>query len=559
MSEEGRMQEMYTLKTIAETLNTSNDLSMMLDTVIGKLLGLTGLTTGWLFLIGERGEYSFIADYDLPPALQRHEKQPMRCGTCWCLNRFWDGRLDNAVNVLNCKRLEDAREYQWGDTYDITHHATVPLRSGEKMLGLLNVAAPNKEHFSESELALLQAVAYQIGSAIERMRLYRAEQRRADLFAKLGGFSSALGLAVNECKHLDSLAETTVSLLGQHYDWPFAALLKLREDRLVVQAAHVVGALQRRSLYEDFPSDGLNVVQRAIELYRVTKLSASEVQEIATSSARSLPVPVLSSGLAVPILSIIPGEAGVLVVGYAQSSVLPQADHEVLEAIAEHITASWESLKLAEQRRELARLEERNRLARDLHDSVNQILFSLSLTAKGAESMMLGSAELEPIREAMKDVRSLSQEALKEMRALIMQLRPAGLEKGLMSALQEYGAGQGLQVVVHRSGMGSLPRSVEDGLWRIGQEALNNIRKHAGVNAAEIILHLSDREVTLSVSDRGKGGAKRRGALPNSSLGLSIMKERAQALGGRLEIVSSARKGTTVTVIVPLTSETVEN
>ncbi|WP_254438480.1 GAF domain-containing protein [Paenibacillus sp. DCT19] len=141
MSEEVRMQEMYTLKTIAETLNTSNDLSTMLDTVIGKLLSLTGLTTGWLFLIGERAEYSFIADYNLPPALQREEKQPMRCGTCWCLNRFWDGRLDNAVNVLNCKRLEHAREYQWGDTYDITHHATVPLRSGEKMLGLLNVAA----------------------------------------------------------------------------------------------------------------------------------------------------------------------------------------------------------------------------------------------------------------------------------------------------------------------------------------------------------------------------------------------------------------------------------
>lgn len=107
-----------------------------------------------------------------------------------------------------------------------------------------------------------------------------------------------------------------------------------------------------------------------------------------------------------------------------------QADREVLEALAEHIAASWESLKLAENRRELARMEERNRLARDLHDSVNQILFSLSLTAKGAESMLSGSEQLLPATEALKDIRALSQEALKEMRALIMQIRPAGLEAG---------------------------------------------------------------------------------------------------------------------------------
>lgn len=203
-----------------------------------------------------------------------------------------------------------------------------------------------------------------------------------------------------------------------------------------------------------------------------------------------------------------PGETAVLVVGLGSANGFLQADREVFDALAEHITASWESLRLVYKRRELTRLEERNRLARDLHDSVNQILFSLSLTAKGAESMLSGSQQLHPAAEAMKDIRSLSQEALKEMRALIMQLRPAGLESGLLSALQEYGTGQGLQVVVHRTGMRSLPQSIEEGLWRIGQEALNNVRKHAGVPSAEISLQLSDQEAVLIVTDRGKGGAK---------------------------------------------------
>ncbi|MGF9697531.1 GAF domain-containing sensor histidine kinase [Paenibacillus sp. MABNR03] len=554
MSQEAGMQEMYTLKTIAETLNTSNDLSPMLDTVVGKLLELTGLTTGWVFLIGERGDYSCVSDHNLPPALLHKEKEPMRCGTCWCVNRFWDGRLDNAVNIINCKRIEDATEHQWGDTHDITHHATVPLRSGDKMMGLLNVAAPGKEHFSDSELALLQAVAYQIGSAMERMRLYSAEQRRADLYARLGEFSRSLGLKMNECSNADDMARTVVKLLVQHYDWPFVALLAQKNGTLSVQAAHANGLGETKTLCEIPPEVGRRL-HRVIDSHRAAQLSSAEIGELAALCDTSLPVSAMSSGLAAAIPLSPPGETAVLVVGLGSASDLLQADREVMDALAEHITASWESLRLVDKRRELTRLEERNRLARDLHDSVNQMLFSLSLTAKGAERMLSGSAELHPAAEAMRDIRSLSQEALKEMRALIMQLRPAGLESGLLSALQEYGTGQGLQVIVNRTGMRTLPRSIEEGLWRIGQEALNNVRKHAGVTAADITLQLTDTEAVLVVADRGKGGAKKRQAMPASSLGLSIMRERAQSLGGRLELASSSRKGTSVTVVIPLPSE----
>jgi signal transduction histidine kinase len=556
MTEQAGMQEMYTLKTIAETLNTSNDLNLMLDTVLGKLLELTGLTAGWVFLIDTQGEYVCISDHGLPPALLHNDKEPMRCGSCWCVNRFRDGRLDNAVNIINCKRLEDAVDHQWGDTYDITHHATVPLRSGEKMLGLLNVAAPGKEHFSDSELALLQAVAYQIGSAMERMRLYSAEQRRADLYARLGEYSRSLGLAVNECSNSDDMAKKVVQLLGQHYDWPFVALLSQKNGSFMVQAAHILGKFEMPTFSELSP-EGESRMHRVIDTHRAIVLAAMEIQEVSALCNTRLPMSVLASGLAAPIPLSSPGETAVLVVGLGSTNGFLQADREVLDALAEHITASWESLRLVYKRRELTRLEERNRLARDLHDSVNQILFSLSLTAKGAESMLSGSLQLHPAAEAMKDIRSLSQEALKEMRALIMQLRPAGLESGLLSALQEYGTGQGLQVVVHRTGMRSLPQSIEEGLWRIGQEALNNVRKHAGVTSAEISLHLSDHEAVFIVTDRGKGGAKRRDALPASSLGLSIMRERAQSLGGRLELVSSSRKGTSVTVVIPLPSESV--
>ena len=169
--------------------------------------------------------------------------------------------------------------------------------------------------------------------------------------------------------------------------------------------------------------------------------------------------------------------------------------------------------------------------------------------------MLSGTEPRHPAAEAMKDIRALSQEALKEMRALIMQLRPAGLEAGLLSALQEYGTKQGLQVVADRIGIRSIPRVMEEGLWRIGQEALNNIRKHAEVSTANILLECNEHEAKLTISDRGKGGAKRRKPSSENSLGLSIMRERAQSLGGRLEIWSSSRKGTTVTAVIPLPYE----
>ena len=101
---------------------------------------------------------------------------------------------------------------------------------------------------------------------------------------------------------------------------------------------------------------------------------------------------------------------------------------DVLQAITNHISFVIENLRLNEQRRELVRMEERNRLARDLHDSVSQKLFSLTFMTKGAEAVLKGQNE--KVDRSLHDMRELAQGALKEMRTLIWQLRPAGLEKG---------------------------------------------------------------------------------------------------------------------------------
>ncbi|MDF4740426.1 sensor histidine kinase, partial [Vibrio parahaemolyticus] len=206
------------------------------------------------------------------------------------------------------------------------------------------------------------------------------------------------------------------------------------------------------------------------------------------------------------------------------------------------------NLRLNEQRRELVRMEERNRLARDLHDSVSQKLFSLTFMTKGAEAVLKGQNE--KVDRSLHEMRELAQGALKEMRTLIWQLRPAGLEKGLLPALKQYGESLGLKIREQVTGVRDLPRVVEEALWRIGQEALNNVSKHANVREATIYFKVTEKNVSLEIVDQGNGFVEKN-IKEKKSLGMTTMRERVELVGGTIKIVSD-KKRTSVKVNVPL-------
>lgn len=175
--EEKEMHRLEALKAIAELLNEATNLQDMLEKVLHTLLQVMNLQTGWIFFIDESGKHRMLVDQNLPPALTWQEKKPMCEGDCWCVERFVNGRLEKATNIIECKRIEDAIECNWGDTENVTHHATIPLRSGSEKFGLLNVASPQKTHFSEEELALLESIAFQIGTTIQRIQLVEKERK----------------------------------------------------------------------------------------------------------------------------------------------------------------------------------------------------------------------------------------------------------------------------------------------------------------------------------------------------------------------------------------------
>lgn len=214
-----------------------------------------------------------------------------------------------------------------------------------------------------------------------------------------------------------------------------------------------------------------------------------------------------------------------------------------------------QNAQLAEQATQLATVEERNRLARDLHDSVSQELFSLTMLGAAAQRLL----NRNPVAAAaqLDELQSTAQRALQETRSLIFALRPAMLgDRGLGAALRDLvgavGDRQGLQVNLAISGERRLPLEHEQALFRIVQEALANVVRHSGVRAAIVLLQYEKHYIYLEVSDPGKGFDPSTPRSPRC-IGLESMAERAAALSGTFTIDSRASHGTIVTVTLPVT------
>jgi len=201
-------------------------------------------------------------------------------------------------------------------------------------------------------------------------------------------------------------------------------------------------------------------------------------------------------------------------------------------------------------------MEERQRLARDLHDAVTQTLFSASLIAEVLPR--LWEKNPEEGRRRLEELRRSTRGALAEMRILLLELRPAALTEAnlgdLLRQMAEAATGRsGIPVELTIEGQMPLPAEAKLALYRIAQEALNNVQKHAGATAAAMSLKYLPDQVELIVSDNGAGFNP--DDVPAEHLGLGIMKERAGAIGARLDIKSGIGQGTRLTVTWPVPRE----
>ncbi len=242
---------------------------------------------------------------------------------------------------------------------------------------------------------------------------------------------------------------------------------------------------------------------------------------------------------------------GTLGVYYREPRTFSDEEIQLAVAFGDQAALAIENARLRTQASQVAVVAERERLARELHDSVTQSLYSLTLLAE-ASQRLVGTGDLEPVREYTGRLGEIAQQALREMRLLVYQLRPLVLKReGLVGALQ-----QRLDAVEKRAGVDArllapgsieLPEEVEEGLYRIAQEALNNALKHAAPTSVTVRIQADGGRVTLEVSDDGRG-VNPEEARDKGGMGLVNMRERAERLGASFGLSSSPGEGTMVRV-----------
>jgi signal transduction histidine kinase len=402
------------------------------------------------------------------------------------------------------------------------------------------------EEFTEDDEEVVRLLAAQAAVAIENARLYESARQWSRQLESLNEVSEAL-VGEGDLPQLFALA---TERLRELVDARVVMVQRPTDDGewLTVEAASGEGAERLHELKLDARRSKSG---RTLERRRSERIdSLLDDPEVDQTAPRLVDA---SAALYVPL--VVRDEGVGVIVAYDKQGSTPRfsdADMRIAQAFANRAAVAIELSERVGRRAVRALLEgqetERRRLARELHDETGQALASILLGLKTLERE-LGEQPLAVIRE-------LVDGALGDVRRLTVELRPPALDDfGLSAALERLAS-----VIGERSPFtldvnvtvpaGALPAEHETAIYRIVQEAITNVVKHASATSVSIVVATGDRSVRAVIEDDGVGFAA--GNVREAAFGLVGMRERAQLLGGRLEVESSPGSGTTVLVELPL-------
>jgi nitrate/nitrite-specific signal transduction histidine kinase len=525
---ERRSRELAALNAIAATVTSSLDLRTILEATVDHMLDLVGGEGGGITLLPETpGE---------PPALVT--------------------RGAVGADIERVKGFEPgavaAGDVSFPDGGSSRPFIKVPLRAKDRLLGELTILGRAGGRYGESEVNLIQTIGQQVGVAVENARLFQetaTRRREAETLYRLGTEITVLS---DVGRVLDLVVGSARELLGAD-----AAMLSLvGEDRpsLVVRAASGLRgpALMGAQLG---PAQGLagHVVLTGQPIVVDDYLTDARITHELNAIVRQEG---LQTHIAVPI-STRGRTVGTLVVAFRRVRPTSDDDVRLLARMANQAAIAIENARLYEQVQSLAILEERDRLGREMHDSLGQSLGFLNLKAKLVEDLIAAGRTREA-EEELAQMRLTIHEAYDEVRHAILGLRASGAREDLEAALRvqttRFRDQARLPVTLDvRGPVPALPALAAVQVTRIVQEALTNVRKHAQAGAVTVSLAEEDGHLVVRVRDDGCGfdlAAVQAGA--GARFGLETMRERAESIGGALEVTSVPGEGTTVTLTLPV-------
>jgi signal transduction histidine kinase len=542
-----RNAELAAQNSIAATVSGSLDLdrilAMALETVIPALemdagcVCLIDPESGALVLQSERGE-------PLAACLGQGEGEACRCpgvteealGSARPVVLNLDGQSGDPREGLSCFRTL----------------VSTPIISRDRALGALSLASRQPEAISPGKLNLLAAIGQQIGVAVENARLYQQTGRWAEDLALLHASSTLLTGTLDPTTIYSQVSEQTAMLLGCQA----AVVMRWNEER---QDAAIVFA---RGVHEDWPAD---LVLKAQE----SRLLADLLERQATIAIRDAHTDErlddfwrqrlhAQAMLCIPLLGKDEPIGFMFFVDQRAPRLWRTDEVSWAESFAGSAALSLEKAYLYSQVERVATLEERQRIAAEMHDGLAQILSYLALKADYATDL-LQDGQVPAVLEQYRDIQAAIERATREVRMSITSLRSDPQPREPLQSCVERAAIEAAHTSAQPiSFVNRLPSPLflmpdqQDQVQRVVQEALANAVRHAHAQRIGVFLEQQGSKVMITVSDDGRGFDLATSPPPGDHFGLSIMRARAARIGGQLFIDSLPGQGTRVLLAWPL-------
>ncbi len=567
-----RAEELAALNALGRTVSQSLVLDQVVTDAVKEIARAVQPDLAFLFL--REGEQLLLKAVTPSSGTSTFEGVPQhRVGECMCGLAVREGKALYSQDIFR-----DARcTWEECKKAGLRSFAALPLHSGEEIIGVIGLAAQAERDF-ELQSEFLTTLTRQVATGLQNVRLYEDARRRMNELTVI--YQAAQRL--QQIFKPQMLAQQIIEIMETLVNYEFAAVLLIEKDSDNLKPFAISDQGNGSSFVQQ---DKTYIESRQPRLGRgIAGWVAENGQSILSGDVREDPRYFairsdIRSELCVP-LRIGETVIGVLNIETSRPNAYTEADQRLLETVGTQIAAAIQNARLLEELhenaaelearveertaklerslREQAAAEERQHLARELHDTVSQTLFSASLIAESLLRLPPDEAQL--ISGGLNNLQRLTRGALAEMRTLLLELRPGAIEQvSLNELLNQLASGlmgrTSLDIEIETEGIRILPVDVRLVLFRITQEALNNIVKHA--HAKNVRLHRLDLApasiiegkppvpgVSLTIRDNGRGFDPRI-TLPGHH-GLAIMRERIESIGGSLEIKSKPGQGTEV-------------
>ncbi len=524
-------------------------LQELLNTSLDHVLSNLKVDAGLICLVDlEEEEHSIVCHRGFTEELERKIRKAKLADDPIAQEVVSTGRPVIIEDVFNDPRLvEFARREGFRSLM------SAPLKSEGEVNGILAIASHQERHFNDNDQEFLEGIGGQLGMAIRNAVLYEKSQRQnRDLIALL-----AVSKVATSSFDLDELLGRTLDTIIDVTSADGAEVWLTEDDEDLTMRCHrgehqesfmertrfrkgegipgIVAETQEPLVTHDLPTRDIFLRKRVIDAGYHTFCG----------------LPLRYKNRVIGVLTL---------AAFSESAISSQDEIRLLESIGEWMALAIENAHLYQQVQDLAVLQERERIAREMHDGMAQLLGYIN-TQTIAVKKFLSNQQFVEAHEELTKMEEIARDLYADVREGILGLRIAARRKeGLLAALREYTQSymemSGIQVDINASPdaeRSQLTPSAEIQLIRIVQEALTNVRKHSRASTATVNFEMIGDGLRVTIADNGEGFEQKR--LPSTGwprFGLHTMRERAEAMDGTLAIDAAPGKGTTVEVLVPL-------